>query len=79
MIKVNILNLKGFLETVNQCRGHVMILSQSGKKINITRQYPLQHELEDQYRRNGKHLPLSLVFDDPRDYMAVVSYYAGDC
>ena len=56
-----------------------MILSQSGKKINITRQYPLQHELEDQYRRNGKHLPLSLVFDDPRDFMAVVSYYAGNC
>ena len=38
MIKVNILNLSGFLETVNQCRGRVMVLAPGGERINITRQ-----------------------------------------
>lgn len=79
MIKVNILNLAGFLETVNQCQGRIMALSPDGKKINLTRQYSLQQEMEKQYERNGKCLPLTLTFDEPKDYMAVVCYYAGDC
>ncbi|MDO4329360.1 MAG: hypothetical protein Q4C66_08500 [Lachnospiraceae bacterium] len=79
MIKVNILNLNGFLETVNQCHGRVMVLSPNGQKTNITKQYRIQQEMEKQYQKNGKCLPLSLTFDEPRDYMAVVSYYAGDC
>ncbi len=79
MIKVNILNLSGFLETVNQCKGGVMILSPDGKRTNITRQYAVQREIKRQYQRNGKCLPLALVFEEPKDYMAVVSYYAGDC
>ena len=28
---------------------------------------------------NGKCLPLTLEFDNPKDFMSVVSYYAGDC
>ncbi len=79
MIKVNILNLSGFFKTVNQCRGRVMVLAPGGKGINITRQYSIQHEMEKQYQQNGKHLPLSLEFEEPKDYMAVISYYAGDC
>ena len=39
----------------------------------------MQEKLAEQYRQNGKCLPLSLVFEEPKDYMAVVSYYAGDC
>lgn len=79
MIKVNILNLSGFLETVNQCRGRVMVLAPGGERINITRQYPIQREMEQQYRQNGNCLPLSLVFEEAKDYLAVVCYYAGDC
>ena len=32
MIKVNILNLSGFLETINQCKGRVSMLAPDGKK-----------------------------------------------
>ena len=39
MIKVNILNLSGFLETINQCKGRVSMLAPDGEKVNITRQY----------------------------------------
>ena len=35
MIKVNILNLNGFLETVNQCSGSVMILCPNGNNMDI--------------------------------------------
>ena len=79
MIKVNILNFKGFLETVNQCHGRVIVLSADGQKTNITRQYPIQHEMEKNYQKNGKCLPLSLIFDEPKDYMTFISYYADDC
>ncbi len=51
MIKVNILNLKGFLETVNQCQGRVMVVSSNGKKTNITRQYFIQNEMEKQHQK----------------------------
>ena len=45
MIKVNILNLKGFLETVNQCRGRGLALCPDGRKANITRQYDVQEAM----------------------------------
>lgn len=79
MIKVNILNLSGFLETINQCKGRVSMLAPDGEKVNITRQYPVQQKLAEQYQQNGRCLPLSLIFEEPKDNMAVVSYYAGDC
>lgn len=79
MIKVKILNLTGFFKTVNQCKGRVSMLTPDGDKVNITRQYLVQEKLAEQYQQNGKCLPLSLVFEEPKDYMAVVSYYAGDC
>lgn len=79
MIKVNIMNLPGFFETINRCRGRVMMLAPDGTKVNLTRQYPVQQELEKQYRQNGKRLPLSLFFEEPKDYLSVVCYYAGDC
>ena len=79
MIKITVMNLKGFLETVNRCRGRVMMLSPDGRKTDITRQYEVQHALTQQYQKNRKLLPLSLTFDEPKDFMDVVAYYAGDC
>ena len=70
MIKVNIMNLPGFFETINRCRGRVMMLAPDGTKVNLTRQYPVQQELEKQYRQNGKRLPLSLFFDSAGFYIA---------
>ena len=79
MIKVNILNLSNFLKTINQCKGRVSMLVDDGSKVNITRQYSVQQDLSKQYEQNGKCLPLTLAFEEPKDYMAVVCYYAGDC
>ena len=79
MIKVSILNLRGFLEIINRCQGRVIALSSNGEKTNITRNPPVQRELERQYQKNGKCLPLCLTFEKTEDYLAVVSYYAGDC
>lgn len=62
MIKVNILNLDGFLKVINQCHGRVMMVSPEGRKINITRRYLLQNELERQFEERGNFLPLSVRF-----------------
>lgn len=79
MIKLNILNMKNFLQTVNACNSAVNLLYPDGRKENICRQYNLQNELLQQYRENKNCLQLSLEIPNPKDYISIVSYYAGDC
>lgn len=50
-----------------------------GRKANITRQYDVKEAMGAQYRKNGGCLPLSLTFEEPKDYLAVVFYCVGDC
>lgn len=79
MIKLNILDMKNFLGSVNACRGEVLILFPDGKKVNINRQKNVQNKLWEQYRDNKNCLQLCLEIPNPTDYMSIVSYYAGDC
>jgi hypothetical protein len=79
MIKLNILNMKNFLQTVNECSGKVNLLHPDGRKENINKQYGIQNELLQKYRENKYCLPLSLDIPTPKDYISIVSYYAGDC
>ena len=70
MIKLNILNMKNFLDTVNACTGKVYMLCPNGK---------IQDNLWRQYFQNKNCLGLILEIPNPTDYMNIVSYYAGDC
>ena len=79
MMKLNILNMKGFLETVNACKGMVNVLWSDGKWVNISRQYEIQNNLMKQYKENRNCLRLTVDIPTPQDYMCIVSYYAGDC
>lgn len=79
MIRLNILDMKNFLEVVNECEGEVKMHRTDGSKANISRQYAVQHNLQEQYRKNRNCLPITLSIPNPKDYMRVVSYYAGDC
>lgn len=79
MMKLNILNMKNFLETVNMCKGEINMLCSDGKWLNINRQYTLQNDLLKQYKANKKCLRLTLDIPSSHDYMRIVSYYAGDC
>lgn len=78
MITLNILNMKGFLQTVNKCRGPVDLLFPDGAKADM-RIPGIQEELLLQHRENKNSLRLSLQVANPGDYMSIVSYYAGDC
>jgi len=79
MIKLNILNMDNFLQTVNACSDAVNLLYPDGRKENINKHYGLQNELLHQYRENKNLLCLSLDIPAPKDYMSIISYYAGDC
>ena len=79
MIKLKILNMKNFLKVVNQCVGRIIVVSTDGKRTDINGRTAIQHRLQKEYLENGKCLPLTLEFDYPTDYFAIVSYYAGDC
>lgn len=79
VIKLNILDLKNFLNVVNSCTGKVNMLCPDGKKMNINREEKVQNGLWRQYRQNKNSLRLVLEIPIPKDYMSIVSYYAGDC
>ncbi len=79
MLKLKIMNMKKFLDTVNACQGEVRMIFPEGGKTNIKGQYRIQGSLTEQYRKNKKCLPISLEIPVPEDYMNIVSYYAGDC
>lgn len=79
MMKLNILNVKKFLEIVNMCKGEINMLCTDGKWLNISRQYTFQSDLLKQHKTNKNCLRLTLNIPTPQDYMSIVSYYAGDC
>lgn len=79
MIKLNILDMKNFLNTVNACKGEVNMLCSGSKKVNINGEETVQTGLWEQYRQNKNCLRLVLEIPNPQDYMSIVSYYAGDC
>jgi hypothetical protein len=51
MIKLNILDMDNFLQTVNACSDAVNLLYPDGRKENINKHYGLQNELLHQYRK----------------------------
>ena len=79
VIKLNILNMKNFLDTANACIGKVYMLCPNGKKQNINGEEKIQDSLWRQYFQNKNCLCLILEIPNPTDYMNIVSYYAGDC
>lgn len=84
-LKLTILNMKEFLNAVNECRGEIYLLSDEwkcsvpGNEGNLIKQYVLQEKLWEAYRKNGNSLPLLLDITDGKDYLHIVNYYAGDC
>lgn len=79
MMKLNILNMKSFLEKVNMCKGEVNMLCPNGKWLNISRQYAIQNNLLKQYESNKNCLRLTVDIPSPQDYIKIVLYYVGDC
>ncbi len=79
MVKMNILNLSNFLDTVNACTSSVNMLCPDGRKRNINKEEKVQDDLWRQYWQNQNCLRIALEIPNPKDYMRIVSYYAGDC
>ena len=79
VVKLNILNMENFLDTVNACIVKVYMLCPNGKKQNINGEEKIQGSLWRQYSQNKNCLRLVLEVPNPTDYMNIVSYYAGDC
>lgn len=79
MVKLKILDMENFLVTVNGCKGKVNMLCPDGRKRNINGEETVQDSLRHQYRQNRNCLQMVLEISNPKDYMSIVSYYAGDC
>lgn len=79
MVKINIIDMKGFLQTVNECRGAVNLLHPDGRRENISKQYGIQNELLQAHRKNKDYLWLSLDIPAYKDYLRIVYFTIGDC
>ena len=79
MMKLNILNMKNLLKVVNECRDEVRVILPDGKKKNIRNHYVMQGVLLKEFEKNKGSLKIILEVVNPKDYMSIVSYYAGDC
>lgn len=79
MMKLNILNMQNFLQVVDACHGAVRLLPPLGTRQDIRRDAAARRCLLDAFHRGGGALTVTLQAADPSDYMAIVSYYAGDC
>ena len=79
MLKLRILNMKRFLETVNTCVDAVIRKYPDGSKENINRRDGCQSRLIEEYEKNGKCLLLWIEILNPHDYFKIVNYYLGDC
>ena len=60
MLKLNILNMKNFLNTVNACTGKVNMLCPDGRKRNINGEEKIQDGLWRQYFQNKNCLLIGL-------------------
>jgi hypothetical protein len=78
MVKLNIFNMKNFLETVNGCSGPVNLLCSNGRKENI-KEYGIQNGLLQKHKKNKGCLRLSLDMPNPKDYLRIVYFTVGDC
>lgn len=79
MVKLNILNMKSFLQVVNSCSGIINCVYPDGRKKDINKHYKAQEELLKLYEKNNNYLPLTLDIPNSKDYMNVIFYYVGDC
>ena len=73
MIKLNILNMNGFLQIVNQCSGAVNAIFPDGKRRDLNKSYAAQKVLWDQFRENQGSLA-----QKPEDYISIVYYYISE-
>ena len=78
MIKLNILDMNGFLQIVNQCSGAVNAIFPDGKRRDLNKSYAAQKVLWDQFRENQGSLALKLDFQKPEDYISIVYYYISE-
>ena len=78
MMKLRILNMNGFLEVVNACRGAVYVVAAGGQKRDIRGNAVFQRYLLGEHRRGGGSLCLTLDVPQPSDYMDVVCWYIGE-
>ena len=78
MMKLRILNMNGFLDVVNACRGAVYVVAAGGQKRDIRGNAVFQRYLLGDHRRGGGSLCLTLDVPQPSDYMDVVCWYIGE-
>lgn len=78
MIKMNILNMKGFLNVVNLCSGNVIMRNQDGSKENIRLEKRTQEELWRKFNENKGILPIQLEIPACEDYLRVVYFFIAD-
>ena len=78
IIKLNIFNMENFLKVINECNGVINLLTQNKERKNINKQYSIQDDLLEKYKKNKDFLHLSLDISNFKDYINIVFFTISD-
>ena len=78
MLKLNILDIKRFLQVLDTCTPRVEIVEADGTRC-CPKVTAVQESLRQRFAAAGNYLPLTLHVPDAGDYTKIVCYYVGDC
>lgn len=72
MIKLNILNMKHFLQVVDECSGSIKKINEDGTRSDIRRNENLQNALLFEFFQNKNFFSIILEIPQPRDYFRII-------
>lgn len=79
VVSMTVFHLTPFLQAVDQCTGSIWLLDGQGARVDLHRNPALQQTLHGRHAANGNYSKLALEIAQPRDYLSLVQFYAGNC
>lgn len=79
MLKLNVLNVKRFWDTVNGCKDTIRLICEDGQKLELNKAYGLQKELSGKNTNPKDRMKVMLEIPDPTDFRRILAFCYGDC
>lgn len=79
MLKLNVLNVNRFWDTVNGCEDTVRLICEDGQKLELNKAYGLQEELSSKNTDPEDGMQVMLEVPGASDFRRILSFCYGDC
>lgn len=69
----NLKNIEGFLNTVNECKGSVLLVTKEGDRLNLKSELTKYVALTS-FFENAKIPEMEILLSEPEDAMKIVNF-----